>query len=123
MNFSAAVLRSCSVDAVRKEVAARLIAIDVLRIIMLEAAMENGVDPIRISFVGAVRAVLAFAPALALEPVWKLPSIYRAMLKQIASQVVPERPSRNEPRAVRREPKHYPSLKTTRKQWRKNYAA
>jgi len=123
VNFSAGVLRSRSAEGKKKEIAARLIAVNVLRIIMLEAALESGVDPIRISFVGAVRTVLAFAPALSIEPVWKLPSIYKAMLKQIASQVVPERPGRNEPRAVRREPKHYPSLKTTRKQWRKNYAA
>ena len=123
VNFSAGVLRSQSVDGVKKEVAARLIAVDILRIIMLEAAQKNGIDPIRISFVGAVRTVLAFAPALAIEPVWKLASIYEAMLIQIASQIVAERPGRNEPRAVRREPKHYPSLKTTRKQWKKNYAA
>ena len=90
---------------------------------MIEAAIENNVDPIRISFVHAVRAILMFAPALACEPVWKLPQIYRAMLVEIGTNIVLERPCRNEPRAVTRERKHYPKLKGTREQWRKAYAA
>ena len=123
INLSADVLRSQTTEGVRKEVAARLVAINVVRTIMLEAAIENGVDPIRISFVHTVRAIVMFAPALASEPIWKLPEIYKAMLAEIAAHLVPERLGRNEPRAVRRQRQHYPSLKTTREQWRKRYAA
>jgi len=123
INLSADVLRSLSPDGIGKEVAARLIAVNIIRIIMLEAATENHVDPIRISFVYAVRAILMFSPALAGEPIWKLPEIYKAMLIEIAAHVVPERPGRDEPRAVRRERRHYPSLKITREQWRQRYAA
>jgi len=90
---------------------------------MLEAAIESGVDPIRISFAHAVRTIISFAPALSSEPLWKLLEIYEAMLKEIASQLVPERPGRNEPRMVTRERKHYPKLKVTRYQWRKRNAA
>jgi hypothetical protein len=123
INLSADVLRSMCPQAIRKEVAARLIAVNIVRMIMIEAAIENNVDPIRISFVHAVRAILMFAPALACEPVWKLPQIYRAMLVEIGTNLVPERLGRNEPRAVTRENKHYPKLKGTREQWRKAYAA
>ncbi|MDH4240124.1 MAG: IS4 family transposase [Phycisphaerae bacterium] len=123
INLSADVLRSFSPQGIHKEVASRLIAVNIVRMIMLEAAIENGVDPIRISFVCAVRIILTFAPALATEPIWKLPEIYRTMLREIASHLVPERPGRNEPRAIRRELKHYPSLRTTRAEWRKHYAA
>jgi len=123
INLSADVLRSLSPDGIRKEVAARLIAVNIVRMIMLEAAIENGVDPIRISFVYAVRAIIMFAPALATEPIWKLPQIYKAMLAEIAAHLVPERPGRNEPRMVTRERKHYPKLKVAREQWRKSYAA
>jgi hypothetical protein len=123
INLSADVLRSLSPEGIGKEVAARLIAVNIVRIIMLESAIENQVDPIRISFVYAVRAILMFSPALAIEPIWKLPEIYKAMLREIASHLVPERPGRNEPRAVRRERKHYPSLRTTRELWRRRYAA
>lgn len=123
VNLSADVLRSLSQDGIRKEVAARLIAINVVRTIMLEAAIEKNIDPIRISFVYAVRAVLYFAPALACEPIFKLPSIYKAMLVEIRTHLVPERPGRKEPRAVTRERKHYPKLRKTREQWRADYAA
>jgi hypothetical protein len=123
INLSADVLRSICSRAIRKEVAARLIAVNIVRMIMLEAAIEKGVDPIRLSFVYAVRSILSFAPALACEPIYKLPQIYRAMLEEIGTFLVPERPGRNEPRAVTRERKHYPKLKCTREQWRTVYAA
>ena len=97
-------------------------ALNIVRIIMLQAAGADGVDPLRISFVHALRATLTFAYALGVEPMWKLPLIYQAMLKEIASHLVTERPGRNEPRMVRREPKHYPTLKTTRKEWRLQHA-
>lgn len=123
INLSADVLRSMCPQAIHKEVAARLMAVNIVRMIMIEAAIEKGVDPIRISFVQAVRAILMFAPALACEPIWKLPGIYKAMLLEIGTNLVPERRGRNEPRAVTRERKHYPKLRTTREQWRIAYAA
>lgn len=123
INLSADVLRSMCPQAIRKEAAARLIAVNIVRMIMIEAAIEKNVDPTRISFVHAVRAILMFAPALACEPIWKLPQIYKAMLVEIGTNLVPERPGRNEPRAVTRERKHYPKLRTTREQWRVAYAA
>ena len=114
---------SKSAEGIRKEVAARLSAVNIVRMIMLEAAGEHGVDPLRISFTHATRAIVVFAYALGSAPVWKLPAIYKAMLAEIAAHVVPERPGRNEPRAVRREQKHYPTLRTTRKAWRLTNAA
>lgn len=123
INFSADVLRSKTAQGVRKEITSRLIAINLVRTIMLEAAIANGVEPIRISFIHAVRAIISFSPALASEPLWKLLPIYQAMLSEIASHVVPERLGRNEPRMVTRERKHYPKLKITRDQWRKKNAA
>lgn len=120
---SADVLRSRTPAGVRKELAARVIAVNVVRMIALEAAQAHGVDPLRISFVRTVRAILWFAPSLAMSPAWKLLDIYRAMLTEIASHLVPYRPGRNEPRAVRREKKHYPALKETRREWRKAHAA
>ncbi len=123
INMGADVLRSQSPEAIRKEVAARLIAVNIIRMIMLEAAAASGIPPLRLSFAYTVRAVLGFAPALADESPWKLASIYRAMLREIAAHLVPDRPGRNEPRAIRREIHHYPSLRITRAQWRTAYAA
>jgi hypothetical protein len=123
VNMGADVLRSRRAEAIRKEIAARLIAVNIVRMIMLEAAANSGVQPLRLSFAYTIRAIIGFAPALATEPQWKLANIYQAMLCEIAAHLVSERPGRIEPRAIRRETKHYPSLKTTRAQWRTDYAA
>ena len=108
---------------IHKEIAARLIAVNIVRTIMLEAAIEQQVDPVRISFVHAVRAIISFSPAIATEAFWRLPQIYKAMLVEIAAHLTDERPARIEPRMVRREWQHYPSLKITRAKWRAKYVA
>lgn len=118
VKLGADVLRSTTVAGIYKEVAARMVALNVVRLIMLEAAAVHQVDPLRLSFVHALRAILCFAPTLAEAPPWKLPEIYQALLAEIAAQVIPLRPGRQEPRAVRRETKNYPSLRITRQQWR-----
>ena len=118
VDLGADVLRSKSPDGIRKEVAARMVALDAIRVLILRAADEHAVDPMRVSFVGAVRAILCFAAAMATSPIWQLREIYAAMLTEIASHIVPERLGRNEPRAIRRERIHYPTLKTTRAEWR-----
>ena len=123
INFSSDILRSQSPDGIRKEIIARLIAINIVRAIILEASIEHKVDPQRISFVGALRVIISFSPALATSSFWQLPQIYQAMFTEIASAIVPERPGRVEPRTVRREWKHYPSMKITRAQWRLKYVA
>jgi hypothetical protein len=123
VRLSADVLRSHSPEGIRKEFAARCIALNLVHSILLEAASLHHVDPMRISFAHAVRAILIFSPALACEPVLRLRQIYRALICEIAHHLVPERPGRIEPRAVRREHKHYPALKETRAEWRSRYAA
>jgi putative transposase len=123
VRLSADVLRSHSPEGIRKEFAARCIALNLVHAILLEAASLHHVDPMRISFAHAVRAILIFSPALACEPVSRLPQIYRALVLEIAHHLVPERPGRMEPRAVRREHKHYPALTETRAEWRSRYAA
>jgi hypothetical protein len=124
IGLSADILRSQTAEGLCKEIAARLTALNVVRSIMLQAAAEHGVeDPLRISFVFALRAILSFSPALGIEPLWKLRAIYHAMLDEIAAHTVPFRPGRNEPRMIRRDRKHYPMLTTTRAEWRDTYAA
>lgn len=124
ITLSADVLRSQSPDGIRKEVAARLTALNVVRILMLEAAATAQIkDPLRISFVSAVRAILSFSPALGHAPLAAVPVIYQAMLIEIAHHVNPDRPGRLEPRAVRRDHKNYPSLRITRALWKARHHA
>jgi len=123
IDLNADILRSKSSNAIYKEIAARICTINIIHTIMLEAAIANNVDTSRISFIHTVRAIIAFAPAIAMLPVEQLSMIYRAMLCEIAAYLVPLRPSRLEPRRLAHDPKHYPRLKTTRAQWRKQNAA
>ena len=123
IDLSADILRSKSSNAIYKEIAARICAINIVHTIMLEAAIANKVDVSRISFIHTVRAIIAFAPALSMPPAKRLPSIYRAMLCEIAAHLVPLRPGRLEPRKLAHDPRNYPKLKTTRAQWRKQNAA
>jgi hypothetical protein len=124
ITLSADVLRSQNPDGVRKEIIARMTALNIVRSIVLEAAVKAKIsDPLRISFTHAVRAVISFSAALSRVPLALVWDVYEAMLVEIASHVNPERPGRLEPRAVRRERKHYPSLRMTRAQWRARHAA
>ena len=91
---------------------------------MLEAATKAKMeDPLRISFAHAVRAIISFSAALSRVPLASVRDVYDAMLIEIAAHINPERPCRLERRTVRRERKHYPSLKMTRAQWRAGHAA
>lgn len=124
INSHADVLRSKKVDGIYREIAGKFIAVNVLRTIMLEAAIKHEIeDPLRISFCETVRTVLSFAPALAMRPIAMLPSIYAAMLNEIACHLVPRRPGRLEPRKITRDKRRYPKLSVTRQQWRNENAA
>ena len=123
ITLRADVLRSQSPDGIRKEIAARLTALNVVRTLMLEAAVKAHVeDPLRLSFVHAIRAIITFSSALGHASLPCVPRIYQAMLAEIASHVNPE-PGRLEPRALRRERHHYPSLRITRAQWKARHHA
>lgn len=123
VGLGADVLRSRTPAGVRKELAARLAALNLVRGLMLEAALAHGVAPLRLSFVGARRALLNFAPALAVTPSERQAEVWAALFLELAAQRVPERPGRHEPREVRREKKHYPALRSTRRDWRRHHAA
>ena len=123
IDLSADILRSKSSDAIYKEIAARICAVNIVRTIMLEVAIANNVDVTRISFIHTIRAIIAFAPALAMQSARRLPITYRAMLCEIAAHLVPLRKGRLEPRRLAHNPKSYPLLRTTRQHWRNQNAA
>lgn len=97
------VLRCKSVEGVRKELLVYALVYNLVRLVMLKAAQEQGVPVERISFVDAVRWL---ASALDQVPVLRL-------------RTNPYRPGRWEPRAVKRRPKEYDRLNKPRKVLRK----
>jgi Transposase DDE domain len=124
IDLSADVLRSQTSAGIRKEMIARLTALNVVRTLILQAAQDGDIDPLRISFVDTLRTILSFSAVLASAPVPALPELHHAMLAEIAGHVIPERPGPLEPRYLTGERKHYPALRRqTRAQWRARQAA
>jgi hypothetical protein len=57
---------------------------------------------------------------MAAAPTSALPIYYERLLDAIAACRIDVRPGRLEPRALTREWKHYPHLRSSRSDWRKN---
>jgi hypothetical protein len=114
------VLRCLSPDMVRKEIWAHLLAYNLIRTVMAQAAYENDLLPRDISFKGAQQTVAAFADRLIdAADAMELYERCAELLTAIAAHRVGDRPDRSEPRARKRRPKHYPYLTKPRCEARK----
>ncbi len=103
---------------VRKELLARLIAHNLIRCVMAEAAQTQGAELERLSFKGTVDAVRQFSAALAQARNRKLRcALWEDLLRTVARNPVPLRPGRSEPRAVKRRPKPFPLLNRRRRKF------
>ena len=114
-------LRCLSPQMVAKELLAFLIAHNLLRWIMAQAARQHAVDLDRISFTGTLNAFRHFATVIGqAKTAKKRRQIWDELLRTLAEDLVPERPGRREPRAIKRRPKTYPLLNQPRHQFREN---
>jgi hypothetical protein len=106
------VLRCKSPAMIRRELHMHMIAYNLIRALMLQSALNYAAPIYRISFKGSCDTLRQWAPHLAL--VAQSPALYRrlfrSMLQILAADVVPLRPNRSEPRAVKRRPKNYRRL-------------
>jgi hypothetical protein len=110
------VLRGKTPEIVRKEIWAHLLAYNLIRAVIAQAAVQYGVLPRGLSFKGALQTIHAFGMCWCLCGPSRLHDLYPAMLAAIASQHVGDRPDRFEPRARKRRPKPYPYLTKPRKE-------
>jgi hypothetical protein len=117
--FHADVLRSKTVANIEKEFAAHVLAYQLVRRLMAAAARKHHRKPTETSLLGAARLVVRFSHHMAAAPAWALPIHYERLLDAIAAHQIDVRPGRLEPRALTREWKHYPHLRLSRSQWRK----
>jgi hypothetical protein len=112
---------SCRTPAmVQKQLCMHLIAYNLIRCLIWEAALKANVPPQRISFKASLAFVLEWAPLLlscALRP-FKHRQMRLTLLDYLATCVVPWRPGRREPRAVKRRPKPFQLLSGPRKSFR-----
>lgn len=109
------VLRCQSPAMVEKELLMYLIAHNLIRCLMAQAACHHDVDLERVSFKGSVDATRQFSGAMAqARSPKRRRRLHDQLLKILAEDLVPERPGRREPRAVKRRPKPYPLLNRPR---------
>ena len=100
-------LKCLTPDMAEKELLAGLIAHNLLRALMAEAARTHGVDLDRISFKGCLDCFRQFSAALCQARTRKgRLALWAQLLKTLAADQVPHRPGRREPRAVKRRCKY-----------------
>src|SRR5262245_45701201 len=104
------VLRCKSPAMVRKEVWAHLLAYNLIRTVMAQAAEQQGCTPRELSFKGALQTLTAFAERLLSADGESAEELYAWLLVAIGAHQVGDRPDRVEPRARKRRPKDYPHL-------------
>jgi Transposase DDE domain len=113
------VLRCQTPAMIQKEVLAYLIAHNLMRCVMAEAAALYQVHLERISFKGTLDAVRQYSAAMARARNQKLRRLlWEDLLINLVRDQVPLRPNRTEPRAVKRRPKPYPLLNKPRRKFK-----
>jgi DDE family transposase len=108
------VLRGKTPEVVQKEVWAHLLAYNLIRKVIAQAAHSHDLPPRQLSFKGSVQTLLAFAQPLLRCPSTDLAEHLRALFEAIATHRVGNRPGRLEPRRRKRRPKPYPLLRKPR---------
>jgi len=112
-------LRSRTVASIEYEVAGHVVYYLLVRWLMTEAAAKHGLDPLRLSFVEAVRELEAIRVALlAADPRWATCVLLPRLLDRIAQHPVLVRPGRHYPRKRKtpnRKHKPQPSTKVKKK--------
>jgi len=109
------ILRGKSADIIRKEILMHLVAYNLIRALMWQAAQQHGRFLHRLSFAGTIARVNAIAPYLWFHARRRRARIvYSLLLEWIARDQLPDRPHRIEPRAVKRRPKKYTRLNRPR---------
>ena len=112
-------LRGRSPAMAQQELWTRLIAHNLVRCTMAQAAAEYNVPLDQISFKGSLDAVRQFSHAMAqAKSKKKRQQLWQELLRTLAADLVPKRPGRREPRAVKRKKNKYPRLAGPRHKFR-----
>jgi hypothetical protein len=106
-------LRCKTPEMVRKEVWAHVLAYNLIRTVMAQAAAEHDIEPRSISFKATLQVLEAFRPLIAFQSdrgAAHRAALYRQILTAIAVHRVADRPDRFEPRMAKRRPTRYDRL-------------
>ena len=104
------ILRCKTPELVRKEIWTHILAYNLIRSIMAQAAAMHDIEPRTISFKGTVQTLEAFQPLIATQGdrdwTHRL-HLYHKLLDAVATHRVADRPDRFEPRQRKRRQKKY----------------
>ena len=106
------ILRCKSPDMIRKEILMHLIAYNCIRCLIQNAADKQKVAANQISFKGSIQALRQWEPYLNQTHIsrQKQLDLIQRLYESIAGKIIPFRPGRREPRAIKRRPKNYQLL-------------
>ena len=111
------ILRCKTPELVHKEVWTHILAYNLIRSMIAQAATKHAVDPRSISFKAAIQTLEAFQPVIAIQgqrsSIIRM-NLYQQLLDAIATHRVGDQPDRFEPRLRKRRPKHYGFLRKPR---------
>jgi Transposase DDE domain len=99
-------LRAKSPEMVRKEVATHMLAYNLIRGIMSEAARQGAVIPRKLSFKGALHTIRCFEESHLYDPL-RIQADLPHLLPIIRQKCVGDRPDRYDPRAIKRRSNTY----------------
>jgi hypothetical protein len=115
------ILRCKTPEMVRKEIWAHLLAYNLIRKIMAQAAIRHEKIPRSLSFKLALQVLFAFRQVGKISGIDDM--MYEIILKSIAHKKVGNRPGRSEPRMVKRRLKSFPRLHKPRQDYHYHEAA
>ena len=113
------ILRCKTPELVRKEIWTHILAYNLIRTIIAQAAAKHSVEPRTISFKGAIQTLEAFQPLIAAQGECSLTAaamLYDQLLDAVAIHRVADRPDRFEPRQRKRRQKKYDRMMKPRNQ-------
>lgn len=101
-------LRSLSPERIRQEFLGLLLAYNATRVLLARAAAASHLPPARLSFTGALHRLREAVRDMMQAPATRLIERYARLLAAVARAVVPLRPGRQFPRAVKVKMSKYP---------------
>ena len=104
------VLRCQTPEMVAREIWSGLLAYNLVRQTLLEAALASGRSPRQLSFTAALQKIAASWLTLAMATEATIVFLVGIQLQQLATHIVGNRPNRVEPRAAKRRPKPHKLL-------------
>ena len=110
------ILNCKSPDMVRKEIAVHILAYNIIRGNMVQAAYLNKIKPRNLSFRSAVQIVTQATKQFLTLAEEVLAKASLAILKAIASTPIKLKKRKSQPRAIKRRPKSFPLLTVPRKE-------